>query len=195
MHLDYADEGSRAWLEEVLGLDEVTAEALVSPDPRPRSVVVGEGLLVVLRGINVNDGADPEDMVSLRMWLEADRAVTLRHRKLMAVQDTVTALREGHGPVDIGDLLHSVVDRLLDRIGAVVDALEDDADDLEEQVLTAESRALRSRLADLRRRAISLRRCIGPQRDTLGRLHGERVAWLDDMRRARLRESADRATR
>lgn len=38
---------------------------------------MGDGLLVVLRAINVNEGAEPEDMASVRMWLERDRVITL----------------------------------------------------------------------------------------------------------------------
>jgi zinc transporter len=84
---------------------------------------------------------------------------------------------------------------MLSRIGEVVGSLEDAADELEEQVLSAESRELRGRLSALRRQSIALRRFIAPQRDTVGRLNAERVSWLDDTSRARLREAADRIAR
>lgn len=116
LHLDYAAPAVRAWMRAASGLDEVTTDALLSGDPRPRTVPIGDGLLIVLRGVNVNDGANPEDMVSVRVWLEE-------------------------------------------------------------------------------RRAIALRRHIAPQRETLARLPTERVSWMGDLTRARLRESADRVTR
>jgi zinc transporter len=195
LHLDYADTSVREWMRNHSGLDEVTTAALLSSDPRPRAMPFGDGLLVVLRGVNVNDGANPEDMVSVRIWLEERRAFTLRHRRLLAVQDVLTELDAGKGPEDAGDLLHDVVARLLDRIGTVVDDVEDTSDALEEQLLTIENRALRTRLADLRRRAIALRRHIAPQRETLTRLPNERVDWMGEVARAQLRESADRVTR
>jgi zinc transporter len=34
-------------------------------------LTVGQSLLVILRGVNLNPGADPEDMVSVRLWLDA----------------------------------------------------------------------------------------------------------------------------
>ncbi len=38
----------------------------------------GDGWLVILRGVNLNPGADSEDMVSIRMWIEAHRLIALR---------------------------------------------------------------------------------------------------------------------
>jgi zinc transporter len=170
-------------------------EALLADDPRPRSLVHGDALLVVLRGANLNPGADPEDMVSLRLWLAADRVLTLRHRRLISVQEVADRLAAGNGPVSAGDLLCEIVAGMLDRIGDTVGAIEDSVDELEELVLTAGNRELRTRLSALRRQSISLRRFIAPQRDTIGRLHAERVTWLDDTTRVRLREAADRTTR
>lgn len=195
LHLDYSTPATVEWLRERSGIDEVMVDALLADDPRPRSVVHGDALFVVLRGANLNPGSDPEDMVSLRLWLEGGRALTLRRRRLLSVQEVAEQLAASNGPVSSGDLLLEIVDRLLTRIGDVVVHIEGGADELEELVLTAESRGLRARLSDLRRQSIALRRFIAPQRDTIGRLNAERVTWLDDMTRARLREAADRTTR
>jgi zinc transporter len=195
LHLDYKDSATVAWLRAESGVDPVMIEALLADDPRPRSLVHGDALLVVLRGANLNPGADPEDMVSLRLWLAADRVLTLRHRRLISVQEVADRLAAGNGPVSAGDLLCEIVAGMLDRIGDTVGAIEDSVDELEELVLTAGNRELRTRLSALRRQSISLRRFIAPQRDTIGRLHAERVTWLDDTTRVRLREAADRTTR
>lgn len=194
-HLNYSDPATETWIHKASGVDEVIAEALLVGDPRPRSLVSGDGLLVVLRGINVNPGADPEDMVSVRIWVEKGRVISLRNRKLAALTEVMGQLVDGRGPIDSGDLLHEIADRMLDRIGDVVEEIEDATDELEERVLTAEGRELRTQLSELRRQSIVLRRHIAPQRDTLSRLHTERVTWLTELARARLRESADRVTR
>jgi len=195
MHLDYKDPASIAWLREQSGIGEVFIEALLAENPRPRSLVEGDALLVILRGINMNSDADPEDMVSLRMWVEEDRVLTFRHRRLTSVQEVVDQLLAGNGPVSSGDLLHEIVDRMLSRIGVVVGEIAETADELEELVLTAENREIRTRLSALRRQSIALRRFIAPQRETIARLYTERVPWLNDENRAHLREDADRITR
>lgn len=45
---------------------------------RPRVLPLAGGLLVNLRGVNLNPGADPEDMVSVRMWIDAERLISMR---------------------------------------------------------------------------------------------------------------------
>ena len=123
------------------------------------------------------------------------RVVALRHRRLSSVQEVVDQLASGNGPASVAELLNEILSRMLEKIGSVVNDIEDAADELEELVLTAESRELRSRLSGLRRQSISLRRFIAPQRETIARLYAERVTWLDDDARAHLRDSADRITR
>jgi zinc transporter len=195
VHLDYAAPRALDWLEQRSGLDEVVRESLTAEDPRPRSLALHNGLLVVLRGINHNPGAEPEDMVSLRTWVEAGRAISLRHRRLQAPSEVCAELDGGSGPTDEGGLLVELCERLAERIGEAVMALDDDVDSLEDEVLTAESYALRKRIGGLRRDAIALRRYLAPQRDAMTHLQVERVAWLDELDRARLREVGDRVTR
>ena len=121
--------------------------------------------------------------------------MTLRRRRLQSVQEVVDQLPVGNGPMSSGDLLYEIVARMLAKIGEVVGDIEDSADELEELVLTTGNREVRTRLSALRRQSISIRRFIAPQRDTIARLHAERVTWLDDSDRAHLRESADCTTR
>ncbi|MFC1895506.1 zinc transporter ZntB [Thermodesulfobacteriota bacterium] len=195
LHLDYKDAHALDWLNSSSTLDEVTIQSLISEETRPRAVSYGERLLVILRGVNCNPGADPEDMVALRMLFERHRIITMRHRKVMAVQDVVEEIQAGHGPRDSGDFLAMVCDRIADRMGDVIGELDDAADELEDAVLEAQSYELRPRLATLRRQAIAMRRFIAPQRDVLARLQNEQSPILDEMHRLRLREDAERTAR
>ena len=77
----------------------------------------------------------------------------------------------------------------------VLGGLGDTLDALEEDVISDESHEIRPKLARVRREAISLRRYLAPQRDVLARLQSERVEWLTDVDRIRMREAADRMTR
>ncbi|MCB9674610.1 MAG: zinc transporter ZntB [Alphaproteobacteria bacterium] len=195
LHLDQTDAEQAAWVRTSSGLDEVLVEALLAGDTRPRSLVAGDALFINLRGINVATDSEPEDMVALRMWFEAGRVITVRRRHVQAAIDVHATLQAGNGPVDAGDLLIDIVERLLVRIGDHVTELEDDCDELEEIVLQAHTREPRAKLADLRRKAIAIRRYLAPQRETIGRLYSERVTWLNDAHRANLRETGDRVTR
>ncbi len=195
VHLDITRAGGRAWVIEQSGLDELEAEALLEDETRPRSTVFDNGLLVILRGVNLNPGADPEDMVSIRLWVEKQRVISLRRRRLLSVDDLRKNIGRGLGPRSPADLLVDMADRLVARAADVVDGIDESVDELQEQVVTGETRALRSALADLRREAIALRRYLAPQREAMNRLSVERNPWLGDAERLRLREEADRVTR
>jgi len=195
VHLDRTDAGAQRWLREQSGLNPLACQALLEEETRPRVVAGDDALLVILRGVNLNPGDEPDDMIALRLWVEARRIITLRHRRLLAVQDVREQLVEGRGPRSPGECLVAVTARLVDRQAPVIEALEDTVDEIEAATVAAEGHALRTRIADVRRQAIGLRRYIAPQRDVLARIPSERVSWLDDLQRARLREIGDRQLR
>ncbi len=195
LHLDYTDDRVQKWLAEESGIDPVLCEALVAEDTRPRAVSSQNSLLLILRGVNCNPGADPEDMVALRMWFEEHRIISMRHRKVMAIDDIHQSIITGKGPTSPADFLVMTANRLVDRMGDVVAEIDDAVDELEETILTAESYELRPKLANVRRQSISLRRYMSPQRDVLARLQSERISWLSDIDRVRIREGAERTAR
>jgi zinc transporter len=145
--------------------------------------------------VNLNVGADPEDMVSIRVWVDAGRVISLRNRRLMAVQDLRDAIEKGDVPATPGALLIDIAAYMIDRMGPVLADLNDAVDELEEEVLEAPGRELRTKLSKIRRQAISLRRFLAPLREVLTRLYTDRTPLFDDMRRSHLREIADRLTR
>jgi len=195
VHLDRRTRQTVEWLRNKSGIDPVMCETLLQDEVRPRVLNLEETMLVTLRGVNLNPGADPQDMVGVRVWLEPNRIVSLRHRRLMAVNDLREAIEAGTGPTGPGDFLHRLSDRLIDRMGPVVDELDDRVDALEDAVLTEHSTALRTRIGEIRREAILLRRYLAPQRDVMSRLPLEQAAWLEPLHRAHLRETADRTLR
>ena len=195
LHLDYADEGAKRWLVEESGIDDVSCAALMAVETRPRVVAAADTLLLILRGINFNPGADPEDMVAVRMWFDEHRIISMRHRRVMAMDDINRTIEAGKGPLSSGDFLVMAASKLTDRMADVIGDIDDGVDELEDTVLTEESHELRPRLANLRRQTISMRRYISPQRDVLARLQNERVSWLNELDRVRIREIAERTAR
>ena len=195
VHLDYSSEEVKHWLRTESNLSEISSEILLAEDTRPRIISSTDGLILILRGVNCNPGSDPEDMVALRMCFADHLIITMRQRRVMAIEDIHKAIASGNGPTDPGDFLITVSNRITDRIGDVISEIDDGVDELEDSVLTEKSYKLRTLLSDLRRQCISLRRYIAPQRDVLARLQGERVGWLSDVDKVHLREAAERTVR
>lgn len=195
VHLHQELDETRDWLTDNSGLDPVVIGALLADETRPRAEEFGDGLLVILRGVNLNPGADPEDMVSLRMWIDRNRVISVRARRLMAVEDVRNALAKGRGPQTSADFLAHVARRLVDRMGPFMEGLDDAIDDLEEQMIDSAQREIRQRLASVRHQAIVVRHYLAPQREATNRVLASDQAWLGAPSKARIREAMDRVVR
>jgi len=195
MHFDYTSEDAGQWLRNSAGLDELVADALLTEETRPRATAIDDGVLVALRAINMNPGAEPDDMVAIRLWIDNERIVSTRERVLFSARDIAERLDAGKGPADAGDFLVALADSIVWRISDTVDQCEDLVDDLEDKILDEGSHSLRFDLATLRRQAITLRRYLAPQRDAFAKLITEKIAWFDEDSRHRLREVGDRLIR
>jgi len=201
VHLDATAAQSEQWLRERSGLSPYVVDGLLASETRPHCDWFDNGVLLILRGVNLNPGEAPEDMVSIRIWIEENRVITTRLRKLMAVQDIRSQLETGHGPISTGHLVARLASRLAERMDPVIGDMSDRLAELETRILEAKPgrsanlRASRSSLVDLRRMAIALRRYLAPQRDALNAFSQLEESWLDDRVHGRLREAVDRAAR
>jgi zinc transporter len=193
--VDLNDEKSRTWVRKQAMLERTAADSLLAGETRPRVVATASGLLIVLRGVNLNPGADPEDMVAVRVWLDNTRVITSRRRRTLSVQDIADDLEAGTGPTSTGGFLVFLIAKLTDRIGTVVAGIEDETDGIELEIPAGNVAELRGQLSDLRRQIASLRRFLAPQRDSLDRLYRQPGAFLSEVESQELREETDRLTR
>ena len=195
INLDYSIPDSERWLVMHSKIPPIARDALLDTDPRPRAVVHGDDLQLIVRGINLNQDASPEDMVSMRAWVERRRIVTMRRRMVRSLDSVSSDLERGAGPRDVAELATTLVERLLEHVVTRVDTLGDEVAACEDQVITETRGELRALLADHRRRAIALRRFLAPQREAFAKLQTVTVSWLDGVHRSRFAEAADRMTR
>ncbi len=194
LHLDYSlDDTEQALLE--LGLEPHICESLIRVDTRPRTVITNNGILVVLRGVNSNPGSDPEDMVSLRLWIEKNRLITARQRRIFSVQDVRALLDNNRGPCDISSLVSTITEHLADRISDFVDTMESHIEEYEEAMETGDKSQIRREVSILRRQAAVVRRFLAPQRDALDNLFRHSGSLLDTDQAYAVREQSDRITR
>lgn len=189
LHVDLADPDLPDWAAETLPED--AGNALVQAETRPRCDTLGPGLIVNLRGVNLNPGQETEDMISLRLWAEPGLLVTVRKRRIFAVEDIRQLVLVGEAPPTIAHWVELVAEGMTERIEAAILQLEDATDDLEEAILDDEP--VSEDLAPLRRKLIKLHRFLAPQRDALAKLVA--ADGIVAAERAGLRESANRAAR
>jgi len=196
VHLDRAHMDTREWFTANMSyLEDSVVDALVAEETRPRASSVGDGMMVILRGVNTNEGAAPEDMVSIRIWADARRIVSLRKFKVRAAEDIAQTIIAGTGPTTAGAFLAAMTERLDARIEATIGELDDATDELEERLVAQAEPALRHPITDIRRRTIQLRRHISPQREAVNAMTTAQHDWIDDPSRRRLSHAHDRLSR
>jgi len=122
-----------AWLS-ALGGDAIVASALMAEETRPRCTLYQGGVLMNLRGVNLEPGEEPEDMVSLRIWAGPARIITLSRRPVRAALDLIAHCEGGAGPASSSEVIAQLALRLADRAEPVVADLNERIDDLEDAV-------------------------------------------------------------
>ena len=192
LHLDVNHPDTRRWLEDDLDcLDPFIVDALLAEETRPRVTQIGDGALIILRGINLNENADPEDMVSIRLWIDNFRIISLRRRRLKAVTDLEAKISAGQGPCNSGDFICSLISSLFQRMSPVLVELDERTDDVEEGVMLNPGTHLRESIVAIRKEAILLRRYMAPQKDAIGQFRLAEFSWLETKHRRQLQENLD----
>lgn len=195
-HLDGTHPQAQRWIREELDyLDPQAVEALLDVDTRPRMSVVGEGILVILRAINFNEGEDPEDMVSLRMYLDRERILTISRKRVRAIERMNQTLHDGGGPSDPGTFLVRLTEDIVSSIGNFQRELDEQAETLEDQVYSGQADHMRQDVLELRLKVIAARRYILPQRDALLRVSQAESPVIDEVTQREIEEETLKMTR
>ena len=176
-------------------IDPYSLEAILDQDARPRSLSLDNGMLVIFRGINHNEGQQPEDMIAVRLWITDNYLVSLRYRKSKALMEVAESLGKNRGPKTIGEIFSSISFGLFTYIENGIDTLDEKISKLESQVLDEPSKQLRYDIAKVRKSAIMVRRYIAPQREAMSRLLLEEISWLSKKDLRRVQEAQDTLVR
>lgn len=196
VHMDAADPATREWItQEVSYLDPLVIEALLAEETRPRFAQFEQGAIIILRGVNLNPGAAPEDMISIRMWVDKHRIISLRLRSLKPVQDMESQFAAGKGVKNAGDFIVQLAARLTENMEPVLGDLHEIIDNLEAEVLDSGDASKRDEIVNLRKKSIILKRYTVPQRDVISQLRVADFKVLSVTNKRQLQESYDRITR
>lgn len=195
LHMDRTNPDVAHWLRHESGLTDATIDALLVQESRPRTFRGKRGVVTILRGVNLNPGKDPDDMIDLRIWCEGHRVITLREQHLKSARDVLAELTDhGSGPTSAAQLYQRLIVRVTERIAPCIEEIEERMDQLELVEGVTDPSQRRSDLAHLRNEATILRRYLSPQRNALHDLVSEPPTWADESWAPRLRETGDRVT-
>lgn len=191
IHLNRRSAATAHWLRSVAEVDNLVLAALLQDDTRPRIVSHEHGYLLNLRGVNLNPGADPEDMISLRLWATGRFVISTRATRILAAEDVRDMLRGGHPVHSSGALIAAISRQLVTRMSSVIAELDDKVDELEEQLLQTTASSSRTSISVFRRMVLTLRRYMAPQREALAGFLRESEDFLVGEDRHSLRDTQD----
>ena len=196
LHLCRNKDGVQAWLEGELAIPEPTAELLVSDETRPRAFREGQSLVATLRGINFNPGAEPEDMISMQLWSDGARIVTLRRHPLQTPRAVLGEIDAGVGPGDAGALVTRLTELMVARMNQSIVDMNDHIDALEELDLeTEDTEEILDKITTIRRNCLALQRHMGPQHVALEAISREALPWFEEHDRREIAETIERLRR
>jgi zinc transporter len=195
IHFHIRQDGARHWLEKEAKLDSTVIEALLAEDTRPRAVIKDDGVTVIFRAMNLHEPDKPEEMISLRMWIDDHRVITTRIRDIKAIEEIQESVAKGGSPTSPAEFLRSITSRLFARMEPFLEDLEDGIAAAEEQIASGSDTDLCDGMFTIRRRVAIFRRYVTPQKLVLKRLYESSIPWLGSEHQQHLGEELDRVTR
>ena len=195
MHLCRNTPGVYEWLQQRIGIPEPTAELLTSDDTRPRAFREGNILVATLRGINFNPGAEPEDMISMQVWSDGVRLLTLRRHPLQTPREILAQIDRGAGPGDVGAIVTALTESMVTRMNASIVDMNEQIDALEDMDMDDDPEAMLGRIATIRRNCLGLKRHMGPQHVAFELISREAPPWFEEHDRREIAETIDRLRR
>ncbi|ATE63301.1 zinc transporter ZntB [Rhizorhabdus dicambivorans] len=198
VHLDGHDEKAMRWLDTGSegsghGLPPTARFNLTTAETRPRCQPLDGGVIINLRGPRAHAEEEGDELVSIRIWAERGRIVSVTYRRLAGLEQLRVRMDKGEF-LDPGDLIAALAVQISHQLDPVIAELGDQVDDCELS-LSSEHFHLRREIAHARSKAISYRRFIVPQRQALEAMALLEQDWIEDEDRIHLREAADRFAR
>lgn len=170
-HCQRDTHGLTEWLSHI-GMAESLIELLLDGASRPHfQMLDNKNFLLILRGVNLNAGDDPDDMLSLRIIYYNNSVITLRRKSFKGIQYIQHALEQKTDmPLSIAELIVMLIEQINSKIELIIDETEHNIDILELNIDSLSHKEKRQ-LTLLQRRLLRLFRYLKPQAIALQSLH------------------------
>ncbi|MBO6513704.1 MAG: hypothetical protein JJ974_07055 [Phycisphaerales bacterium] len=163
LHLSQNSDQARDWITHHSGIPQSEAHALIADHARPRCVQSEQGLLFIGRGVNLDEGSVPEDMKSIRVWIEPKRVITVVRRRMRSAESIAERFETGHPPSSPASVLVQLFAQMIHRIAPIVQEIGEQLDELQYTVIDDDTPTPDiTELSRLRLRTVSLHRYLLP---------------------------------
>ncbi|QBG34291.1 zinc transporter ZntB [Litorilituus sediminis] len=176
LHCNRSSAQFEKWLMDE-GVDESIIESLLASDTRPRFQQIDDSsFFLILRGVNLNAGKEPDDMLSIRLLYTPKRVITCNLQQSKAIASVAKDLRKARGPENIEQLVIAILTQLNAKIDAVIEPIEDfinaqDSDEFSNEQI--------SEINSQHRKLLKLNRFLKPQLYALSALSKNDIAAFE----------------
>lgn len=180
--------GVREWLIDN-AIPASIIDSLLAEDTRPLfEQYDDQNFLLILRGVNLNENADPADMLSVRILCYNGALISSRKIPSKTINAIRTALSEGRGPKTLAELVLGVIDGLSRNIDFYLDMVEEKITDFDDELELTEE------LMTTHKALLKIKRFIKPQQYAIDDYQNSSVP-LAGYKQLRLRHSVNTITR
>ncbi len=195
VHIDANHKDAQSWIKnEVAYLDHLIIDALTAHETRPRLTEFADGLLIILREVNQFSKDEPEDMVSVRLWIDSERIISVQRREMHAISNVKESLKNGKIIKSSSEFLYNLIYKITENNSPFLYELSDQLDVLEDKVIHLQNYDLRSQVLDIRTSATIFKRYLAPQREVIAKLRICNYQWIDDWAKRHFQENHDQIT-
>lgn len=175
LHFDFKHPDTKLWLLEESKLPKEVCYAFLDVNSPTRVLVKETGFFFVFRGLNFNEGQEKEDIVSLHIWIENNRIITMRNQRVKGIDELKNIIIENKKNMSTKLIFLEILENSTNSTLKYISELYDIVDEVDENLIEGFSKILRYRISKIRKKIIELRRFMVPQRTNLEGLYKENL--------------------
>jgi zinc transporter len=132
-----------------------------------------------LRGINLNKTDSPEDMISIRIWMDSKKILTSSNRESQSIINVQKLIKNSNEPKKTDELLILLIEQLGIITDDFVDTLEEILDREEDSIAGSSFESFNPKMSKIRRQIATIRRYLAPQKEALDKLFRSKVTFVN----------------
>ena len=178
-HFNYASDDAKKWLKQQSQLSSQARSILLAADTRPRFIEEDDAIIMCLRGINLNKTDSPEDMISIRIWMDSKKILTSSNRESQSIINVQKLIKNSNEPKKTDELLILLIEQLGIITDDFVDTLEEILDREEDSIAGSSFESFNPKMSKIRRQIATIRRYLAPQKEALDKLFRSKVTFVN----------------
>lgn len=187
-HCHREGEGIRGWLASNQ-IPSSIIDSFLAQDTRPLfNQYEDNSFLLILRGVNLNTDANPEDMLSLRLLYINGAVISTRKIPSKTVSRIRESLQSGEGPKRLSELVGQIIDGLSANIDNYLNMMEDKITEFDGQIELSDD------LMQTHKALLKIKRFIKPQQYAIDDFNNSGHILAEE-RQLRLHHSVNTITR